>query len=794
MRCYILRGRPLKTHTMLAPALEKGLFWTVLSDGSYSDPEALNRFFSRFGRVFFSSTIVSTFPGIPLKYQFGILTNTTEDIIISTFHAQYASFTTSRPVILNSGPVVNQLFIPSVPDSLTNNELREIISPHSQCAIYIRKDLENPNTSVAFLVFPTPTEAVHAFMDRSRWTLNGTPLEVTFTTESPLSPRFLVITPTHKPKNAADPPRPPTNQTVNIENISQITTLRILFEYLRTLHAKTIAFQIPANETVMASGLLQLQGSESLQFAPLRPSFAIDFQKPAAEAFNTIFKQHNQSDTQTLTKTVLFNSTPDQSVSNSIAPIEQLLLIEAFVHLQAQSQFPNLVPFLQKFVEVLSVDAICQSPFATDESFHIVLLTSVPFSTIAQTISEAPLTNQVRLTLAPIQLDAKQLELRTLPKGCSEDHLRTLILPHTSCTIVITPPASPSIQSSTASLVYPTEQAAIAAFRASSTWMFEGQPLKPCFAARSSQPSEKEKKTDKYLILSNLPPNTTKETLQSHLPEVNVVVFNQILHNVEPGTATVHILTSTEREFNIVLGLNGKLEIGGRKINIFEKKPKAKKIIKLLELSNLPPKIKKETLRTHFPGINMKFIDPIHKDNAAPGTSTLRIQLFTKREYYTVLGWNEKLQIAAAVQPFRVNFTFDPTGYAGAVGVREGEEVLVSGEREGGWSVVCWPDGREHGIVPSNFIERLDKLTQPVRPFEEKDNLKVDVTPSPPTPKDETPRRCFLTSKEIVKCAHLLNEPGVFYEYDKLIDFVRKNEMSPHSFQPVSLEDIVKDN
>ncbi|KAK2952620.1 hypothetical protein BLNAU_12448 [Blattamonas nauphoetae] len=264
--------------TMQAIAPEKASFWTVLRDGFSFDLDALNRFFSRFGTVFFSSTIVSPFPGIPHQYQFGILTNTTEDIIISTFHSQYASLPTSKLILLNSGPVVNQLFISSVPDSMTNRELQTIISPHSQCSIYIRKDRENPNTSVAFLIFPTSTEAVHAFMDRFQWTLNGTPLEVTFTTESPLSPRFLVITPPHQPKEAADPPRSPTNQTVNIENISQGTTLGEIFKSLRTLHGKKITFEIPENETVMASGSVQIERVESLQFASLQSPFAIDFQ------------------------------------------------------------------------------------------------------------------------------------------------------------------------------------------------------------------------------------------------------------------------------------------------------------------------------------------------------------------------------------------------------------------------------------------------------------------------------------------------------------------------------------
>ncbi|KAK2949383.1 hypothetical protein BLNAU_15679 [Blattamonas nauphoetae] len=65
------------------------------------------------------------------------------------------------------------------------------------------------------------------------------------------------------------------------------------------------------------------------------------------------------------------------------------------------------------------------------------------------------------------------------------------------------------------------------------------------------------------------------------------------------------------------------------------------------------------------------------------------------------------------LQPFRVKFTFDPTGYEGAVGVREGEEVWVSEEREGGWSVVCWLDGTERGIVPTPFIELLNKPLTP---------------------------------------------------------------------------------
>ncbi|KAK2945394.1 hypothetical protein BLNAU_19663 [Blattamonas nauphoetae] len=718
---------------MQTPALEKATLWMVLTDGSSPDPEALNRFFSQFGTVFYSIPIVTQFPGMPHRHKIGVLTKTTEDIIVSTFHLQNASFPSSRLIALDSNPIVNQLFIASLPSSLSKNKLHEIISPHSQCAIHIRKDLENPNTSVAFLIFPTPTEAVHAFMDRFRWTFNGTPLEVTFTTESPLSPRFMTIDPP-KPKKATNAPHIPTKASIKFENINKHTTLSQVFEYFRTLLGKNITFQIPENETVMASGSVQVERVEPLKFAYIHSPFTIDFQKPAAEAFNTIFDKPTQSVSQTLKKPVLHPYTPEQSDHNYIAaevgdiimveketengwtsgtnertkeagwiptsylgppiaalirpsippnarqPNEKLVLLEAQVPQHAQLQSPNLIPFLQKFGEIISFNPISQSPYATHESYHIVLLTRVPFPTINQSISKDPTTNEVKLSLAPIQLDAKKLEIRTLPMGCSEAHLRTLISPHTSCTVVITPSTSPSIQSSSASLVYPSEEAGIAAFRASQNWWFEGQAIKPSFASLSSQLRDAskqtqtpqngvgEKKINRFLELSNLPKKVTKDIVKSHLPGIEVGTITFINQDVAPGTATVHMHLLTERDYNTVLGWNEKLIIAGRKIKIAAVKPKGEK-----QRNSSPPS---------------RFVSgPI----AAKPLPPPRPQL----------------------QPFRVNYTFDPTGYHGGAKVQKGEEVLVSGEREDGWSMVCWPDGRERGIVPTSFIERLNKPLTP---------------------------------------------------------------------------------
>ncbi|KAK2949380.1 hypothetical protein BLNAU_15676 [Blattamonas nauphoetae] len=149
------------------------------------------------------------------------------------------------------------------------------------------------------------------------------------------------------------------------------------------------------------------------------------------------------------------DSNPPQPIdSNPPQPIEQVHLIEARIPEHAQSQSPNLVPFLQKFGEVLSIDPLSQCPIATAESFTIVLLSRVPFSTICQSISNDSSVNEVKLNLASTQLDVHRLEIKTLPEGCSEEALRTLISPHTSCTVVITPSASSSIKSSSAILMY----------------------------------------------------------------------------------------------------------------------------------------------------------------------------------------------------------------------------------------------------------------------------------------------------------------------------------------------------
>ncbi|KAK2949745.1 hypothetical protein BLNAU_15319 [Blattamonas nauphoetae] len=594
---------------MQTPALEKATFWTVLSESSSSDFEALIRLFSQFGTVFISSTIVSPFPGIPHKYQFGLLTNTTEDIITSTFHSQYPSFSTSKLIIINSGPVTNQLFISSVPDTLTNKELQTIISPHSQCAVYIRKDLENPNTRVAFLIFRTPTEAAHAFMDRLQWTIDGTPLEVTFTTESPLSPRFLMITIPPQPKKAVNAPHQQTKATVDIENISQETTLREMFEYSRTLHGKKITFQIPENVTVMGTGSVQLQGSESLQFASFKPSFAIDFRKPATEVFHKIFQQPHQTDTKSWKKTVLFNSTPDPSVPNSIAievadiiqvdnesengwtlgtnertketgwvptsflgpqiasdvpqPIEQLVLFEALVPQHTQSQIHNIVPFLQKFGEILSFNPISQSPPATDESFRIVILSETePKSNLA---------------------------------GCEEI---------------------------------------------------------------GDQPQQ------------NWPLNQPLP----HLPPSPPSVYGQNSQMMPVG------------QVEASLGKDGMMTS---------------------PVSPHSPPVKVSSPPIIFPPP-----PPVipNDHNRALNTTSLTVS------------------------------------------------------------------------------------TQPVQPIEMTHNLTSNVTPSSRTLKDDTPRICAISGKEIVHCAHLKNEPGVFYEWAKLREIVRDTAVSPHSYNPVSLEDIVMDS
>ncbi|KAK2948667.1 hypothetical protein BLNAU_16408 [Blattamonas nauphoetae] len=339
---------------------------------------------------------------------------------------------------------------------------------------------------------------------------------------------------------------------------------------------------------------------------------------------------------------------------NSRQPNEKLVFLEAQVPQHAQLQSLNLIPFLQKFGEIISLNPISQSPFATHESYHIVLLTRVPFPTIHQSISKDPTANEVKLSLAPTQLDAKKLEIWTLPMGCSEAHLRTLISPHTSCTVVVKPSTSPSVQSSSASLVYPSEDAGIAAFRASSNWWFNGQAIKPSFASLSSplrdasKPTQTpqngvgEKKNNRFLELTNLPKKVTKDIVKSHLPGIEVGTITFINQDVAPGTSTVHMQLLTERDYNTVLGWNEKLLIAGRKIKIAAVKPKGEK-----QRSSSPPS------RFSCGPIPAQTLPPSHPH----------------------------------LQPFRVNYAFDPTGYPEGVGVQKGEEVLVSEERADGWSV-----------------------------------------------------------------------------------------------------------
>ncbi|KAK2952622.1 hypothetical protein BLNAU_12450 [Blattamonas nauphoetae] len=249
-------------------------------------------------------------------------------------------------------------------------------------------------------------------------------------------------------------------------------------------------------------------------------------------------------------------------------------------------------------LSVLSFDPIPPSPPATHESFRIVLLTSVPFSTITQRLSKDPSVSQVTICRPKKKLSPMELRINTLPEGCTEDHLRAVISPHTSCTITIKPPTSPSVQSSSAILIYPTEEAAIAAFRASSTWMVENEPIKAFFKFQGKRDKHDGRKHRKV-------PEEQKEEKQGGSSPPSPFSCGSI-----PAKA--------------------------------------------LSPPSPPP-----------------------------------------------------------LQPFRVIFSFDATGYPGAMGVQEGEEVLVSEEMADGWSVVCWPDGTERGIVPSSYIERLNKLTNP---------------------------------------------------------------------------------
>ncbi|KAK2952624.1 hypothetical protein BLNAU_12452 [Blattamonas nauphoetae] len=81
----------------------------------------------------------------------------------------------------------------------------------------------------------------------------------------------------------------------------------------------------------------------------------------------------------------------------------------------------------------------------------------------------------------------------------------------------------------------------------------------------------------------------------------------------------------------------------------------------------------------------------------------------------------------------------------------------------------------------------LTPPAQPVQLIEMIHNHPAAVPHSSPTHEHDIFRRCAITGNVIVKCAHLRNEPGVFYECDRLIDVVTGTGLSPHSFLPVSL-------
>ncbi|KAK2940558.1 hypothetical protein BLNAU_24538 [Blattamonas nauphoetae] len=87
---------------------------------------------------------------------------------------------------------------------------------------------------------------------------------------------------------------------------------------------------------------------------------------------------------------------------------------------------------------------------------------------------------------------------------------------------------------------------------------------------------------------------------------------------------------------------------------------------------------------------------------------------------------------------------------------------------------------------------RQNQQTPPVQ-REEQTTFSNLQQQSDPTKPDRTHFICDLTGKPIVHRAHLANEPDTIYEKAALQQYVSENGMSPRTFAPVSLDDIVDD-